>query len=165
MENLTEQVKGRLIHYFGKDVRRINHALKVHSLAAHIGSLERLPEAELLLLETAAMLHDIGIKEAERRFHSAAAKYQEELGPGVARELLADLELPADFLARLEFLIGNHHSYARIDGPDFQILVEADFLVNIFEGEMDNQQVLSIGEKYFRTAAGRALLATLFGNE
>jgi hypothetical protein len=165
MENSpVEQVKGRMIGYFGKDLRRINHALKVHSLAAHIGSMEGLPDAELILLETAALLHDIGIKEAELRYQSAAARYQEELGPGVALELLADMELPAGFRERLAFLIGHHHSYARIDGLDFQILVEADFLVNIFEDGMEPPAVRSIREKYFRTRTGAALCDAMFGN-
>ena len=32
---------------------------------------------------------------------------------------------------RVAYLIGHHHTYDKIEGMDYQILVEADFLVNI----------------------------------
>ena len=34
---------------------------------------------------------------------------------------------------RVLFLIAHHHTYTGIEGEDYQILVEADFLVNLFE--------------------------------
>ena len=35
---------------------------------------------------SAAYLHDIGIKEAERKYQSSAAPYQEQEGPAIARD-------------------------------------------------------------------------------
>jgi len=45
-------------------------------------------------------------------------------------------------------LIGNHHTYDKIDGIDFQILVEADFLVNIYEDEINKESIKSIKIKF-----------------
>ncbi len=44
-----------------------------------------------------------------------------------------------------------------------QALVEADFLVNLFEGNSPEQAIVSAKEKIFRTATGKALLETMFG--
>ena len=59
-------------------------------------------------------------------------------------------------------MIGNHHSYSKIDGLDFQILVEADFLVNIYEDELNKKMLASIREKYFKTTTGKMLLGTIY---
>ena len=45
---------------------------------------------------------------------------------------------------------------------DFQILVEADFLVNIFEDGMDEHSIKSVKEKIFKTKTGINLLEKLF---
>lgn len=96
MTALSGVVALKMVHYFGNDVRRINHALKVHGLVRTIAGLEKLSLPKLTVLEIAALLHDIGIKEAERKYQSTAGHYQELLGPDIARELLTDLNLAED---------------------------------------------------------------------
>ncbi len=162
MENMIAAIIRKMIIYFSGDNKRINHALKVYGLAKTIAQLEQMPKEGLLILETAAILHDIGIKEAEEQYHSSAGNYQELLGPPVARELLTEFKPNDVFLSRVCFLIGNHHSYLKIDGLDFQILVEADFLVNIDEEHLSTVQIDSIRQKYFRTNSGIELLKTMF---
>ena len=109
-----------------------------------------------------ALLHDIGIKEAERKFQSSSGKYQEQEGPLVAREILVRYDLDDTIIDRVCFIIGNHHSYSKIDGNDFQILVEADFLVNIFEDSVRDDSVRSIRDKIFRTESGIRLLDGMY---
>lgn len=162
MTEITSKIIEKLILYFDGDARRINHALKVFGFAGAIGQLEGMKEEELQTLEAAAVLHDIGIKQSETKYGSAAARYQEMEGPGVARELLADLGLGNSIMERICHLIGNHHTYGKIDGLDFQILVEADFLVNIFEDAIDKEQVNSIVQKYFKTPAGIRFAASMY---
>ena len=157
-----EKLVKAMIEYFGNDAKRINHAIKVHSFARNIGVLEGLLEEELLILEIASILHDIGIKESEKKYRSSAGKYQELEGPAVALEILSEFELSDDIKNRVAYLIGNHHSYSKIDGRDFQILVEADFLVNIFEDGMWGSQVESIQRKYFFTKTGTDYLQMLY---
>jgi hypothetical protein len=159
----TNEVLARAIAYNGSDVRRINHLVKVHAFARHIGLEERCSEDVQRVLEIAAILHDIGIHEAERKHLSSAGHWQEVEGPPVARELLhASDGLDNDSLERVLFLIGRHHSYNAVDGIDFQILVEADFLVNIFEDEMDRNAIESIREKIFKTQTGIRLLNLMY---
>ena len=161
MENYPTAALRSMADYNGQDTRRVGHALKVFGYACIIGADLPAPQREILL--TAAALHDIGIHNAEAKHHSAAGQYQELEGSPVARDLLARLGAPAPLSERVCFLVGHHHSYAQIDGADFQALVEADFLVNIEEDGLDAASAVSIGRKYFKTAAGRALLCSLFG--
>ena len=159
---LTDKVMGLAITYNGNDIHQVNHLLKVFSFAHYIGTMENCDARLQTTIEIAALLHDIGIHEAVRKYNSSAGNWQEIEGPPVARELLKDLDLDAAILDRVLFLIGHHHTYTAIDGPDFQILVEADFLVNIFEGGMDEAAVKDIKEKIFRTKSGARLLEQLY---
>lgn len=155
MRNDTvEIIINEMIRYFNKDVRRINHSLKVHNFCRTIGSLEQLDEGEQLILELSGILHDIGIKEAERKYNSSAGPYQEKEGPPIAKQIMEKYDIDCKIIDRVCHLVGNHHSYNKIDGIDFHILVEADFLVNIYEDQMDKASITSIRSKYFKTAAG-----------
>lgn len=151
-----------MVGYFGCDVRRINHALKVYGFASTICCCENLSEHDIDVTKIAAVLHDIGIPVSEKKYGSCIGKYQELEGPPIAHALLEKLGTEPDTIARVCYLIGNHHTYTKIDGIDFQILVEADFLVNIYEDEMDEKMVKSIKEKYFKTNTGLQLLDSMF---
>jgi len=152
-----------MINYNGSDVPRINHALKVHTFADYIAAREECDGKTKEIICIASILHDIGIHNAEIKYNSNAGNYQEIEGPVVAAELLKGFDIPDAILERVLFLIGNHHSYNKIDGIDFQILVEADFLVNIFEDRMEGAAIESVKGKIFKTATGLNLLKSLYG--
>jgi len=154
----------RMMDYFGKDVRRINHALKVYSFASLIARKEVLQDSELLITDLASILHDIGIPVSEQKYGSCIGKYQEIEGPPIAREILGNLGASSEIVDRVCYLIGNHHTYTKIDGIDFQILVEADFLVNIYEDEMSADAVESVLKKYFKTSTGKSILRSMYLN-
>ena len=63
---------------------------------------------------------------------------------------------------RICYLVGHHHTYTAIDGPDYQILVEADFLVNLYEDQLGPEAVDSALERIFRTRSGKQLCRTLY---
>jgi len=152
----------KMIQYFGNDIPRINHALKVYGFAHSIADTQKLSESEVFIVDVAAIFHDIGIVQAEKIHKSTAGKYQEIEGPGVARQLLSDVEITPHVLDRICFIIGNHHSYDAINGIDFQIIVEADFLVNMFEETCSQEAIETIRTKYFKTSAGIRLLDTMY---
>ena len=162
---LINAVINEMIMYFQNDVQRINHALKVYGFAVTISGMESVSDLEAQTISHAAVLHDIGIKEAERKYNSTAGKYQEIEGPPIAKKMLSNNGMEAATIDRVCYLIANHHSYQRINGLDFQILVEADFLVNIFENNLDKNAVQSIKNKYFKTEKGIELINTLYLNE
>jgi len=154
----------KMAEYFGTDVRRINHAVKVLGFAKGIALKEGVSEFQLSVLIAAGILHDIGIHECERKYGSTAGGLQEKEGPAIARAMLLEMGADEVFVDRVCFLIGHHHSYALIDGVDFQILVEADFLVNIFEDEMGKVEIEAIRRKIFKTGAGISLMDSMYLN-
>lgn len=162
MGEFISSIIKEMILYFDGDVRRINHALKVHSFAKSIGQLEGIVQRKLEILEVASTLHDIGIKQSEIKYNSTAGKYQEIEGPPIARMIIEKFVNDEELIERACFLVGHHHSYGKIDDIDFQILVEADFIVNIFEDSMDADQIKSIGEKYFKTSSGVLFLKSMY---
>ena len=119
-------IKNMVALYRG-DGRRIQHFLKVHAFASLIGHQENLPPDLQDILETAALVHDIGIHEAERRHGSSSGKYQELEGPPLAREMLVKLDYPSEMIDRVCYLVAHHHTYNQIEGLDYRILLEADF--------------------------------------
>jgi HD superfamily phosphodiesterase len=141
---------------------RVHHFLKVHAFARTIAELEALDAPTRLTLETAAIVHDIGIKPSLKKYNSSNGNYQEIEGPPLAGAMLRTLALEANIIERVCYLVAHHHTYSNIVGLDYQILVEADFLVNILEQAMPSNAVASVYEKIFITAAGRRLCRTLY---
>lgn len=160
MDNI--EVMQAAITYFGNDRRRINHLMKVNTFSNIIGQEEGLSKQEIEILDVASILHDIGIKLSEEKYGSSEGKYQEIEGPSVAENILEKLNYSEEFIDRVKYLIGHHHTYTNIEGLDYQILVEADFLVNLDEDHMSQQAVQSVDEKIFKTVSGRKLLHQLF---
>lgn len=161
---MVADVIEKMILYFDGDGKRINHALKVYGFATTIAGKEDMTPEERRVTELAAVLHDIGIRESERKYGSSEAKYQELEGPPVAEAILEAAGAAPEVIRRVSRLVGHHHTYGAIDGLDFQILVEADFLVNIFEEGMKTEPIRTIREKYFKTAAGIRILDSLYLN-
>ena len=111
--------------------QRIQHFLKVLSFSELIAQMEGLDGNTQEVLKSAAVVHDIGIRPSLKRYGSSAGQYQQLEGPPLARSLLEILGYDEKVIERVCYLVGHHHSYDEIDGEDYQILVEADFLVNI----------------------------------
>lgn len=151
-----------MVHYNLSDARRINHFMKVYAFAKAIGELENLDVATQEILEIAAITHDIGIKNSELKYGSSAGNYQQIEGPPEAEKMLRELGIADDVVSRVSWLIAHHHTYHDIKELDYQILVEADFLVNAFEDEMSKEAILSVKDKIFKTKSGIDFLETLF---
>jgi len=159
---IIDEIINRMIMYNTPDIRRINHALKVYVFAKQISDREKCDDKTRNTIEISSILHDIGIHNAEKIYNSSDGKYQEIEGPKVAKELLNEYQIKDDILERVLFIIGNHHSYKKIDGIDFQILAEADFIVNIFEDKMELKTIESISNNIFKTKSGTELLKCMY---
>ena len=149
--------------YNAGDPKRIQHFIKVYQLASVIGTLEQLDEETLFILETAAIVHDIGIHISEQKYGVCDGKHQEQEGPAEARKFLeATGDYSARQIERICWLIAHHHTYKDIIGMDYQILVEADFLVNIYEDHLSAKAVDAVKRNIFRTRTGIELLENMF---
>ncbi|MDR2613017.1 MAG: HD domain-containing protein [Deltaproteobacteria bacterium] len=155
-------LKLAMIDYETGCPQRIQHFLKVHSFASTIAEMEGLDPVTRFTLEAAALIHDIGIRPSLAKYGSSAGRHQEELGPAPAEEMLSRLGYPRALIERVARLVGRHHTYTGIDGPDCQILIEADFLVNMLEEGMSLQAIRAAYGKVFATESGRRLCRAMF---
>ena len=156
------QVINAMIEYYAGDVRRVNHFLKVYGFAKAIGEAEGLADGTQQILEIAALTHDIGIKNSEKKYNSSAGNYQQIEGPPEAKKLLEELDVDEAVIDRVCWLITHHHIYTDIQGIDYQILVETDFLVNAYEDNMSIEAVNNVRDKVFKTKSGNKLLNKLY---
>ena len=154
-----------MIAYYSGDPKRIQHFTKVHSYAKLIGEREQLSPEELYILEAAAYTHDIGIKPAEEKYGSSEGKLQEQEGPIVAQRMLSDVGIENYLIDRICYLIGHHHTYDNIEGLDYQILVEADFLVNLYEDDVNRHGIEQAYQQIFRTQTGKEIFNQMYTDE
>lgn len=158
-----EEIVKEMMAYDCENPKRIEHFSKVHGFVKIIGTREKLSEKQQYIAEIAAIVHDIGIKVSEQKYGSCAGNYQEIEGPALAEKLLTDLHVEKDVIERVCYLVGHHHTYDNIEGLDYQILVEADLLVNMAENDMDAAKIKRIKEQVFKTKTGLAIWENIYG--
>ena len=152
-----------MIKLYNGDAKRIQHFCKVHSYAKLIAEMENVDEHTLFIIEVAALTHDIGIHLCEEKYGNCNGKLQEKEGPALAEKLLTKLGFMKDVAERVMYLIAHHHTYDDINGIDYQILVEADFLVNMYEDGLSKDVVEHAYNKIFKTDSGMKICAEMFG--
>ena len=160
---MTARVTEAMIAYYAGDVRRISHFLTVYGFAKAIGECERLDAPAQEILEIAALTHDIGIKAGMEKFGKSRAATQQTEGPPAARAMLTALGCPETVVDRVCWLISRHHTFGNIAGKDYQILVEADLLVNITGHAMKEATIRKLKKNVFRTETGLRFLAAIYG--
>ncbi|MGO8990104.1 MAG: HD domain-containing protein [bacterium] len=158
---LRQRIALEMKKYFGTDFRRVHHAVKVARFAEKILKMEG---GNPLVVMAAAYLHDIGIHEADRKYGSHSDHYQEMEGLGIARGILERLIVPKQVIDEVCDIIGHHHSPREEETLNFQILYEADGLVNIEEEGIskDRKKVEQLIERVFRTVTGKRLAEELY---
>lgn len=157
-----EALVSAMIAYDAGDPKRIHHLLKVYAFAKAIGEEEGLDAALQETLEAAALVHDIGIHASEKKYGSCAGKYQELEGPAPARRMLEALGYPPETVDRVCYLVAHHHTYTAIDGIDYRILMEADFLVNAYEDGLSPEAMQKAEIMLFRTETGKRYLRQMY---
>ena len=151
-----------MVRFYAGDPHQIQHFVKVHAYSKLIGEIEKVPPDIMEVLEAAAIIHDIGIKPAREKYGQSHGKLQEKEGPAFAEEILKKLNFSEDLVARVSYLVAHHHTYSSIDGIDFQILVEADLLVNLHEKNESKKNAQTVLDKIFKTETGKDLFTQMF---
>lgn len=163
---LKDRVAIEVKRYFGRDFKRIGHAMRVARYAEEIGKAE---QGQLAVILTAAYLHDIGIPEAERKHGSAAARYQEEEGPGVARGILEKLGADVNLVEEVCDIIGHHHSPGSEETVNFRCVYDADLIANLEdrrkEAERRSEPPPLLKDSLFLTRSGREVAGRVLGSK
>ena len=167
MENRAEtmtisQILVKMIDYSAGNRKDINHLMKVHSYARIIGKGEGLSEELQKITEIAAIVHDIACPLCRNKYGNTNGKYQEAEGPALTESFLADTGLTREEIARIAYLVGHHHTYEGVEGLDYQILLEADYLVNADESGYSRENILHMRDTVFQTKTGTALLESIY---
>ena len=152
-----------MIELYRGDAKRIQHFCKVHSYAKLIAETENVDKKCLFTIEAAALTHDIGIHICEEKYGSCNGKLQEKEGPAIAEKLLGELGFDRNISERVQYLIAHHHTYGNINEMDYQILVEADFLVNIMEEGSSKEAAIQAYQNIFKTSCGKKICREMFG--
>lgn len=119
--DLTGQLATAMITLYRGDAKRIQHFMKVYAYARMIALEEQVNRKLLQTIEAAALVHDIGIHAAEKKYGSSVGKFQEQEGPPIARAMLLAVGYAPNVTERICYLVGHHHTYTDIDGIDYQI--------------------------------------------
>ena len=157
-----EEIAQKMIAGSNGNLHDINHFLKVWSFARIIGRQEKLDEKTQETLEIAALVHDIACPLCREKYGNTNGKYQEREGEPLTREFLKDSGLSEEKQNRIVWLVGHHHTYTEIDGMDYQILLEADYLVNADESHYSQENIRNVVSKVFKTETGKALIESMY---
>lgn len=132
---LKDRVAIETKRYFKRDFKRIGHAARVARYAERIGKSEG---GNLAVILSAAYLHDIGIHEAERKYRSTAARYQEQEGPPIARSILEKLGAKKELIEEVCDIVGHHHHPRPDETINFKVVYDADLIANLEEKHKEN---------------------------
>jgi HD domain len=161
VEDRLALVSAAMKNYFGADKRRIDHALRV---TAYAGQLLEHEAGDRELVLATALLHDIGIREAERKHGSAAGNLQEVEGPPVARAILTSLGYSEPFIAEACTIIAAHHSPGEVETANFRVIWDADWLVNLGDecDLADLNRLARVITQTFMTETGKEVAAEIY---
>ena len=151
------EIMARMIDFSEGNIHDIDHLIRVWTYAKTIGELEGLDADTQYILEVAAITHDIACSLCREKYGNTNGKHQEVEGAVMVRDFLRDTGLTERQVERVAFLVGHHHTLTGIDGADYQILVEADYITNASENGYSRQNVENFMAKIMGTDSGKRL--------
>lgn len=167
MSDKVAKAVSKMVTFYEREsqvvVHDVNHFMKVWGFARTIGILEGLDPVAQETLELAAVAHDIACPLCRRKYGQADGRHQELEGEELTRQFYEEFHLPEEQLERICYIVAHHHSFSGVQGLEYQIMLEADFLVNAGESEVSLDGILNFREKVFRTGTGIRLLNQMYG--
>lgn len=144
--------------------RRTQHILKVYGLAKLFGEMEDLPENERMILNAAAILHDIPIKYCKLNYGGdACQENQQKEAPQLVKKFLSQSGYKDLYFQPVLKLILNHHNYNRPEEKLLQLLIEADLIINCYESSITKEKAKAL-KKIFKTELGRKMFDNILQN-
>lgn len=161
MDNLKNIVP-LMIQFHSGDPKSIHHFMKVYSFAKAICEEEGITGDVEEIIEIASLVLDIGIKISDDKYNQTGGSCQELEGPQLSDMLLLNIGYDREVISRVHYLVAHHHTYDDIDAVDYQVLVEAAFLVNAFDDKLDKESIKIVRDTVFKTKAGKKYLTDMF---
>ena len=162
MRMTIAQVMQKMISFSEGNIHDIDHFIRVWTYAKTIGELEHLDQETQYILEVAAITHDIACPLCREKYGNTNGKYQEAEGIPMVKDFLRDTGISASQVERVQYLVGHHHTFSCIDGMDYQILIEADYIANASENGYDVKNIENFMNIIVKTNAGKQLIKSVF---
>ncbi len=140
----------------------VSHFMKVWAFARVICDNEKLPQKTALVIETAALVHDIACPAIRDNNGHSDAGLQQSVGREMAREFLKDTALSEEDKNTVCSLVATHHTYDAPYSIEHQVLIEADYIVNAEEQALSYDKVREFADRYFKTRTGLEILEGIF---
>ena len=156
------QIMEKMIAFSEGNIHDIDHLIRVWTYARTIGELEGLDRETQYILEVAAITHDIACPLCREKYGNTNGKYQEAEGVPMVEAFLNGTGMSAAQIERVKFLVGHHHTFSDIEGADYQILVEADYIANASENGYDAKTIENFLNRIVKTSAGKKLIESIF---
>lgn len=137
-----------MIQHNSGDPEKIYHMMKLYAFARAIATEEGIGDEAIELIETAAVLCELGKSSSE------SAAY--------ADMLLLDLGCDREVIGKVNELILMAESAGNIDNIQQQIISEAMFLVMAYEKRLDKETIIEALNEKFRTTCGKQYLCNIF---
>ncbi len=153
----------KMIRFLRGNLRDIGHFIEVWTYSKLIGELEHLDSEKQYILEIAAIVHDIACPLCREKYGNTDGKNQERESEPLVRDFLVDTGIHDNQIDRIAFLVSHHHTLEGIEGIDYQILIEADYIVNAIENRYSNENIENFIEKIMKTASGKRIARDVFG--
>ncbi len=158
----VSQIMEKTIRSASGNIHDIEHFVKVWSYAKTIGELEKLDAETQFILEAEAVTHDISRPVCLKKYGNTDGKLQEKESPALISAFFSDTDLTEAQVERVAFVVGHHHTYEGVDGLDWQILLEADYIVNASEKGYPRENLQKFLETHAKTESGKRLIREVF---
>ncbi len=156
------QIFEEMIVFSEGNIHDIDHFIRVWSYAKTIGESEHLDSETQYILEAAAITHDIACPLCQEKYGNTNGKYQETEGAYLVKSFLQNSEMTEAQIERISFLVGHHHTFTNVNGIDYQILLEADYIANASENGYSKENIKNFIEKIMKTNSGIKLARQIF---
>ena len=141
----VNRVALRMKQYYRSDMDKVQHFVRVYTLAKSIGELEHLSDEEQFDLELAAVVHNV---EGDRI--------------PVVRDILRECGVTEAAAMKVCHMVENTENYEHIGTLDHQILIEAKLIVDFKEQNTPEKEIIRKAEDIFLTNTGKLFLKRAF---
>ncbi|MGN0908527.1 MAG: HD domain-containing protein, partial [Succinivibrio sp.] len=140
----------------------ISHLSGVYSFARLIAQGEGFSEEVARRAEAAAIVHDISCPLCRTKYGDTRWDHQEAEGGPLALEFLRDAGVADDEARQIAYIVAHHHTWKLASTPEFQTVIEADFIQNAGEQGLSPEEVHKAGDGMFKTRTGREILNSIW---
>lgn len=156
------EVIRKMVEYSQGNLHDINHFMKVYAYASTIAQGEKLDEQTRKLTEIIAVVHDISCPLCRIKYGNTNGKHQEEESAALIEQFFKGTDLPEEVIERISYIVSHHHTIKNIEEIDYQIIIEADYLVNADESNFSGNNIRNMLDHVFQTETGRFLLQSMY---